>query len=203
MHGSITMQKFAVSAMQGGAVGIRANTVEDISEIKKKVSAPVIGIIKRVFDGSEVYITPTLEEVKALIEVGAEIIAIDGTMRARPNGEKLEDLVAYIKKESPNTLIMADIATFDEAVNAKKLGFDLIGTTLHGYTAETKGIKLPDYKFIKTLVKKLNAKIVAEGGISTPKELKKALKCGACFAVVGGAITRPQNITKTFVSAIK
>ena len=203
MHGSIVMQKFAVSAMQGGAVGIRANTVEDISEIKKKVSAPVIGIIKRVFDGSEVYITPTLEEVKALLNVGVEIIALDGTMHARPNGEKLEDLVSYIKENSPNTLIMADTATFEDAVNAEKLGFDLIGTTLRGYTTETKGVKLPDYKFIKKLVKKLNTPIVAEGGISTPKQLKKALDCGACFAVVGGAITRPQNITKSFVSAIK
>lgn len=203
MHGSVTMQKFAVSAMQGGAVGIRANTVEDIVEIKKKVSAPVIGIIKKVYDDSDVYITPTLEEVKALLSIGVEIIAVDGTMRKRHGDEKLQDLVSYIKTNSPNTLIMADIATFEEAKNAEKLGVDLVGTTLRGYTPETKGVKLPDYKFIKKLVKNLNTLVVAEGGISTPKELKKALKCDACFAVVGGAITRPQNITKSFVSAIK
>ena len=203
MHGSMIMQKFAVSAMQGGAVGIRANTVEDISAIKEKVSAPVIGIIKKDYDDSEVYITPTLEEVKSLISVGVEIIALDGTIHARPNGEKLEDLVAYIKAQSPNTLIMADTATYEDALYSKNAGVDLIGTTLRGYTTETKGVKLPDYKFIKKLVKTLGMPIVAEGGISTPKQLAKALKSGACFAVVGGAITRPQNITKSFVSAIK
>lgn len=203
MRGSETMRKFAVAAMQGGAVGIRANTVEDISEIKNEVTAPVIGIIKEVYDDSDVYITPTVKEVKSLLSINVEIIAIDATLRHRHGGENLNDLVKYIKTTSPDTLIMADVATFEEALNSEKLGFDLIGTTLRGYTSETKNVNLPDYKFIKKLVKNLKTPIVAEGGISTPNQLKKALRCGACFAVVGGAITRPQNITKAFVSAIK
>ena len=202
MHSSFIMGKFARAAMEGGAVGIRANTISDIHEIKNNVSLPIIGIIKRDYSDSEIYITPTMNEIDELMEEGVDIIALDATLRGRPNGEKLEDIVKKVR-EKYSVLLMADISTFEEAQNAERLGFDLIGTTLRGYTPYTKGVKLPDFEFIKKLTTKLKTPIVAEGGINYPEELKKVFECGVFTAVVGGAITRPQNITKRFVNSIK
>lgn len=202
MHGSFIMGRFAKAAVEGGAVGIRANTVSDITEIKKNVTVPIIGIIKQVYHDSEVYITPTIKEVDDLIKVGVDIIALDGTNRIRPNGLTLEKLVEEIKKKYPEQLLMADISDYEEAVNAEKLGFDFVGTTMRSYTEYTKGIKIPDFDFISKLSVTLKTPIIAEGGISTPQELKKAIDSGAFCAVVGGAITRPQNITRGFVKAI-
>ena len=202
MHSSFIMGRFALAAHEGGAVGIRANTTSDIHEIKNNVSLPIIGIIKRDYSDSEIYITPTMKEIDELMTEGVDIIALDATLRDRPNGEKLEEIVKKVR-EKYNVLLMADISTFEEAQNAEKLGFDLIGTTLRGYTPYTKGTKLPDFDFIKKLSSELKTPIVAEGGINYPEELKKVFDNGAFTAVVGGAITRPQNITKRFVSAIK
>lgn len=202
MHSSFIMGRFARAALEGGAVGIRANTTSDIHEIKNNVSLPIIGIIKRDYSDSEIYITPTMNEIDELMEEGVDIIALDATLRDRPNGEKLEDIVKKVR-EKYSVLLMADISTFEEAQNAEKLGFDLIGTTLRGYTPYTKGVKLPDFEFIKELTTKLKTPIVAEGGINYPEELKKVFEGGAFTAVVGGAITRPQNITRRFVNAIK
>ena len=200
MHSSFIMGRFALAAQIGGAVGIRANTTEDIHEIKSNVQLPVIGIIKKVYDGSDVYITPTKREADELAREGVDIIALDATMRKRP-AEELDELVGYIR-EKYDVKLMADIATFEEAKNAERLGFDFIGTTLRGYTAETKGISIPDFDFIEKLARELDTPIIAEGGIEEPWQLKRVLECGAHCAVIGGAITRPQNITKRFVKAI-
>lgn len=202
MHSSFIMGRFALAAKQGGAVGIRANTALDIAEIKKNVDLPVIGIVKRDYEDSEIYITPTMKEIEELLSVGVEIIALDATMRRRPNGLELADMVAQIRKIY-NGLLMADISSFDEAQNAERLGFDLIGTTLRGYTPHTQGIKIPDFEFIERLAKELHTPIIAEGGIDEPWQLKEVLQRGAYASVIGGAITRPQNITKRFVSAIE
>jgi N-acylglucosamine-6-phosphate 2-epimerase len=202
MHSSFIMGRFARAAYEGGAVGIRANTTSDIHEIKNNVSLPVIGIIKRDYSDSEIYITPTMKEIDELMAEGVDIIALDATLRDRPKGEKLEEIVKAVR-EKYKVLLMADISTFEEAQNAEKLGFDLIGTTLRGYTPYTKGINLPDFDFIKKLSSELKTPIVAEGGINYPEELKKVFDNGAFTAVVGGAITRPQNITKRFVNVLK
>lgn len=203
MFGSGVMAKFALAAKQGGAVGIRANTVKDIRAIKKAVDLPIIGIIKKVYAGSPVYITPTFSEAKTLIDEGVDVIATDGTLRLRPRGETLSDLVKKIRDYNDKVLLMADCSTVEEGENAEKLGFDFIGTTLSGYTEYTKGVSLPDYEMIVKLVRILKTPVIAEGGIKTPEELKKALDSGAFAAVVGGAITRPKQITERFVSAIK
>lgn len=203
MFGSGVMAKFALAAKQGGAVGIRANTVKDIRAIKKAVDLPIIGIIKKVYAGSPVYITPTFSEAKTLIDEGVDVIATDGTLRLRPRGETLSDLVKKIRDYNDKVLLMADCSTVEEGENAEKLGFDFIGTTLSGYTEYTKGVSLPDYEMIGKLVRILKTPVIAEGGIKTPEELKKALDSGAFAAVVGGAITRPKQITERFVSAIK
>lgn len=158
----------------------------------------MIGIIKAVYEDSGVYITPTLKEVKALLTTGCEVIALDATKRNRPNGEKIEDLVAYIRQNAPATEMMADCSTFEEAKAADELGFDYIGSTLRGYTEYTKGIPIPDYDLLKKMRSELSAKIIAEGGIWELGQLERVLACDPYAVVIGSAITRPMDITKRF-----
>ncbi len=200
LYGLNIMHHFARAAVLGGAKGIRANYVSDINAIKSEVDVPVIGIIKAVYEGSEVYITPTLKEVKELLETGCEVIALDATKRKRPNGETLESLVKYIRENAPEVEIMADCSDFEEAKAADKLGFDYIGSTIRGYTEYTKGISIPDYDFLKKMKTELNAKIIAEGGIWDTKQLEKVLECEPYAVVIGSAITRPMDITKHFAN---
>lgn len=197
------MAKMAYAAKLGGAVGIRANTVIDIAAIKKTVDLPIIGIIKSVYDDSDVYITPTMKEVDELVNIGCEIIATDATKRLRPNGETIEDFFVKVREKYPNQLFMADTSCFDEGKAAAELGFDLIGTTMAGYTPYTKGRTLPDLELIKRYSLELDKPIIAEGGIWTPDDLKNVYKNGAFSAVCGTAITRPMDITKRFVKALE
>ncbi|QUM66736.1 N-acetylmannosamine-6-phosphate 2-epimerase [Staphylococcus delphini] len=204
LHSSFIMGKMALAAKQGGAVGIRANTKADILAIKEEVDLPVIGIVKRDYDNSSVFITATQKEVDELIESGCEVIAMDATLRERP-AEDLETLVQYIRKAAPNVEIMADIATVEEAQNAERLGFDYIGTTLHGYTEDTTGKVLyaDDFAFLKAVLANVSQKVIAEGNVITPEMLKSVMDLGVYSAVVGGAITRPREITKRFVKMIE
>lgn len=203
LYDSYIMAKMAYAAMLGGAVGIRANTVVDIMAIKEMVDLPVIGIIKEVYDDSDVYITPTIKEVDALVEIGCEIIAIDATNRVRPNSITLEEFFTEVRSKYPNQLFMADTSCFEEGKEAEKLGFDLIGTTMSGYTPYTRGRALPDVELIKRYSTELNRPVIAEGGIWTPEDLKRAYEAGAFSAVVGTAITRPMDITKRFVKILE
>lgn len=203
LHSSFIMGRMAYAASLGGAVGIRANSVSDIKVMKATIDLPIIGIVKRDFDDSSVRITPTIEEVESLIEIGVDMIATDATLRKRPNGVSLEDFFVPLREKYPNQLFMADCATFEECENAKRLGFDVISTTLRGYTDDTKGFSIPDFDLLKKLVKELEMPVIAEGGIWSPEQLKQAMDCGVWSAVVGTAITRPMDITKRYVDAIK
>lgn len=198
LYGCNMMHHFARAAVLGGAKGIRANYVSDINAIKKEVDVPVIGIIKAVYDDSDVYITPTLKEVKELLTTGCEVIALDATKRERPGGEKLEDLVKYIRENAPGVEIMADCSDYEEAKAADEMGFDYIGSTMRGYTPYTKGISVPDYDFLQLMRKTLNAEIIAEGGIWEVGQLEKVLECDPYAVVIGSSITRPMDITKRF-----
>lgn len=203
LHSSYIMGRMAYAALQGGAVGIRANTVEDIKEIRLAVDLPIIGIIKQVYDASPVYITPTAKEVDALAACGVDIIAIDATDRPRPDGRTLEEMFAPLRKAYSNQLFMADCATFEQAQNAERLGFDLAGTTLCGYTDSTRGTPIPSLDLIRRMGEELTIPIIAEGGIWYPAQLKEILGIrGVLAAVVGTAITRPREITRHFVDAI-
>jgi N-acylglucosamine-6-phosphate 2-epimerase len=202
LHSSFIMGKMAYAAMLGGASGIRANSVEDIREIKATVNLPIIGIIKKVYEGSDVFITPTIEEIDLLYKEGVDIIALDATRRIRPDGKTINEVFPLIKEKYKDQLFMADCSTYEEAQTAYQLGFDCVGTTLSGYTEYTKGIKLPDVGLIDRLVRELPIPIIAEGGIWTPEDLKCAFDLGVHTAVVGTAITRPMEITKRFISAI-
>lgn len=205
LHSPFIMSRMAVAAEEGGAEGIRANSVADIAAIKQLVSLPVIGIIKRDYPDSEVFITATMKEVDELMSVGPELIALDATARPRPGGQRLDALVAEIRAKYPSVLLMADISTAEEALTAQSLGFDCVGTTLYGYTAETEGHALPenDCGFLRDVLAAVNIPVVAEGNVETPTLAARCLELGAHTVVVGGAITRPQQITARFAAAIK
>lgn len=203
LHSSYIMSKMAVAATQAGASGIRANSVEDIREIKKVTDLPIIGIIKQDFDNSEVFITPTLKEIELLVNEGVDMIALDATSRVRPDGHTITEIFPEIRRKYPNQLFMADCSTLEEGIQAEKLGFNAVGTTLSGYTEYTKDVKLPNIDLIKQFVEHLSVPIIAEGGISSPEELKEVMATGVHSAVVGSAITRPQEITKRFIKVIQ
>lgn len=203
LHSSFIMGRMALAAFQGGAKGIRANTVEDIQEIKKIVNLPIIGIIKKVYvDEPNVYITPTIKEVDTLVQEGVDIIALDATQRYHPGKKSIDDLFREVRQKYPNQLFMADTSNLEEGLHAAEIGFDLVGTTLAGYTDYTKGVSLPPYRFLKDLVKQCPVPIIAEGNISTPEHCRHAMDIGVHAVVVGSAITRPLEITKKFMKAL-
>ncbi|MDY3208038.1 N-acetylmannosamine-6-phosphate 2-epimerase [Clostridium baratii] len=201
LHSPFIMGRMARAAKEGGAVAIRAQGVDDIIEIKRVTNLPVIGIIKRNYKDSEVFITPTEKEIKELIETGCEMIALDATNRTRPNNEKIKDLLELIHKSK--RLAMADISTYEEGIKAQEMGFDCISTTLSGYTSYSTQSDKVDFKLLEELVKECSIPVICEGRIYTPEELKEAFDIGAYSVVIGGAITRPQQITERFVKAIK
>lgn len=205
LHSSFIMGRMAKAALQGGAVGIRANTPEDIQEIQTQVDLPVIGIIKRNYEDSAVYITPTLREVEELMAVHPDIIALDATCQTRPNGMTLDEFFHILKEKYPDQLWMADCSTVEEALHADALGFDFIGTTLVGYTAESKGMRIEedDFKILRQILEKAVHPVIAEGNINTPEKARRVIDLGVFSVVVGSIITRPQVITKNFVQALE
>ena len=202
LHSSFIMGRMAKAAEEGGALGIRANTREDIEEIKKNTELPVIGIVKRDYDDSNVYITPTMKEIDELMEVKPEIIAVDATTSLRPGGKTLDDFYYDIREKYPEQLLMADCSTIEEAVHADELGFDFIGTTLVGYTEQSKGDKIEadDFAIIRTILSKVSHRVIAEGNINTPQKARRVIELGCYSVVVGSIITRPQLITKSFTT---
>lgn len=196
LHSSYIMSRMAAAAFEGGAVGIRANSVEDITEIKKAVNLPVIGIIKKVYKDRKPYITPTEAEVKELIDCGVDVVALDATINQD------ESFLKMVREKYPNQLLMADTSTVEEGLRADALGFDYVGTTLVGYTEHS--MYLNKYEVLKELVNSCqNAKIIAEGNFNTPQLAAKAYALGAYAVVVGSAITRPQLITAWFNEEIE
>ena len=194
-----------VAAKEGGAMGIRANTKEDIKEIQSQVDLPVIGIVKRDYEDSKVYITPTMKEIDELMEVKPEIIAVDATGALRPGGLSLDDFFRQAKEKYPEQLWMADCSTVEEALHADELGFDFIGTTMVGYTEQSRNDKIEanDFEIIRKIVASAKHKVIAEGNINTPEKAKRVVELGVFSVVVGSIITRPQLITKSFAEALK
>lgn len=206
LHSSFIMGRMALAAEMGGACGIRANTGEDIREIRSQVSLPIIGIVKRDYSDSKVYITPTMKEVDELMEPGVEpeIIAIDATGHLRPGGLGLKKFLEEIRRKYPRQLLMADCATVEEALQADRLGFDFIGTTMVGYTEESRGLRIEkdDFQILREIIRQAEHPVIAEGNIDTPEKARRVIELGAYCVVVGSIITRPQLITKAFADAL-
>lgn len=191
----------AETAEQNGAVGVRIDQPQNIRAVKKRVKIPVLGIYKIVSDSSEVYITPDFAAAAAVNQAGADVIAVDATARARPNGKSLEKVVEQIRSNLKQPL-MADVARFEEGLRAaESLGFDVVGTTLSGYTAETRHILEPDFELVGNLAKRLKIPVVCEGRLRSPDDVRRAFDCGAFAVVVGGAITGIDGLVRQFVGA--
>ena len=199
LFGAEVMAKMALAAAQGGAKAIRANTPVDIVAIRKTIALPIIGLWKVDFPGYPVYITPTIEQAKAVAKAGADIIAIDATDRARPQPGNLADFIQLIHQET-GKLVLADVSTHEEGVAAETAGADMVSTTMSGYTEYSSRLDGPDLELVRSLVEVLKVPLFAEGRYRTPQQVSEALGFGATAVIVGGAITRPLEITKWFIA---
>ncbi len=201
LFGSDIMAKMAISAVRGGAKGIRANTPVDVKAIRQAVDVPLIGLYKVVFPGTPVIITATIAHALAIADAGADVIAIDATFRLHPEDE-VPELIRKIHEQT-DCLVMADISSFEEAEAAMISGADVVSTTLSGYTDYTPKLDGPDLDLVREIASKLALPVFAEGRYHYPHEIVTAFENGATAVIVGGAVTRPKEITERFVRAIR
>ena len=194
----------AKAAHWAGAVGIRANTPEQIKDIKKEVDLPIIGLYKQWAENSNVFITPSMEAVDAIVEAGADIIALDCTFQLNHHGVPAIGLLSKVKEKYPNIPIFADVSNIEEAKNAVEQGAEIVAPTLYGYTDETKHIEGADYRMFAQFCREFENKayVMMEGHVYTPEDAMKCMYLGAHAVVVGSAITRPHLIAKRFVDLL-
>ncbi|QIR40197.1 N-acetylmannosamine-6-phosphate 2-epimerase [Tolypothrix sp. PCC 7910] len=188
LHQPLVIAAMAQAAVNNGAVGVRIDTPNHIQAVRACVDAPIIGLWKQVIAGYDVYITPQFHHAVAVAAAGADIIAIDATMRSRPGDEQLATMIARIHQEL-NKPVMADVDTIEAAKAAVNAGADIVGTTLFGYTASTKDFTPPGWELLSQMVEQLNIPVICEGGIASPQMARQALALGADAVVVGTAIT--------------
>ncbi len=197
-----TLAKLARASLAEGVRVLRLEGAETIRHIKQKTGSPAIGLIKRTYPGSDVYITPTATEVDALIDTGCEIIAFDGTVRQRPNGQNLVNLIQRIHQSG--RLAMADCDTVSSAQESIAAGADIVGTTLSGYTADSTKAARPDLNLLRALVGLTDAvPVLAEGRYVEPWQVRMALRAGAIGVVLGGALNDPVKQTRRFFAGAK
>jgi N-acylglucosamine-6-phosphate 2-epimerase len=196
--------KMAEAAEWGGAVGIRANDPDQIARIKAAVSLPVIGLWKVWHDDTDVFITPTMHEVEAIIEAGADIVAMDCTAQVTHEGTQAWDLLPQVRERFPEVMTFADVSDVEEGRHAVEAGADIVAPTLYGYTAATGSIESADYRMLAQFCREFAGEccVMMEGHIYTPEDAMKCIFLGAHSVVVGSAITRPQLITKRFVDLL-
>lgn len=196
--------KMAQAAKWGGAAGIRANTPDQIRQIKSVVDLPLIGLFKIWSRTSDVFITPTLAAAKQVWDAGAEIVALDCTFQMTDEGRRGCDLLPEVQQEIPDAIIFADVSNYEEAKNAVEMGADIVGPTLRGYTKDTAHIEEADYREFARMCRDFgdDVYLMMEGHIYTPEDAMKALFLGAHSVVVGSAITRPHLITKRFTDLL-
>lgn len=199
LYGPAGMALMAQAAEAGGAGGIRANGPADVAAIRAVTDLPIIGIHK-VGDPAGVFITPTYDAAAGVVAAGADLIALDGTLRPRPDGQRLADQIARIHTEL-GVPVMADVDTLEAGLAARDAGADLVATTLSGYT-NGRTPTGPDVELVRQLVAKLDCPVVAEGRIRTPEDVRSVCDAGAYAVVVGHAITNPMDLTARLAGAI-
>ena len=197
------MPFMAKAAKEAGSKCIRTSSIRDVVEIKKATGLPVIGLVKRVVEGYASYITPTMKEIDDLVAAESDIVALDCTCRVRGDGTTINEFLSQIRQKYPDIILMADISTYDEAINAQECGVNLVGTTLSGYTDYSPKVDGPDFELVKRLAGDLKIPLIAEGKVHYPDQAKKMLELGAHAVVVGGAITRPLEIATRFYQAVE
>ncbi|MCI9060082.1 MAG: N-acetylmannosamine-6-phosphate 2-epimerase [Lachnospiraceae bacterium] len=197
------MYLMARAAKQAGTPAIRTSSIRDVVAIKEETGLPVIGLVKVQYEGFESYITPTMKEVDDLAEAGSDIIALDCTNQKRGDGKTVSEFITEVREKYPEAILMADISTYEEGVNAWKLGMDLVGTTMSGYTGYTQKTDGPDYELVRKLSETIDVPVIGEGRVHSPEQAVKMLETGAFAVVVGGAITRPLEIAQRFMKAVE
>lgn len=196
------MGLFAKAAEMGGAIGIRTQGIEKLKAIKRATKLPVIGLLKGKFPDGTVCITGSFKEVEQLIDAGSDVVAIDGTFRER-EGLKGPAFIAEVKRRY-GCLVLADIATLEEAKACEEQGADAISTTLNGYTPETlTQVETPNFNLLESILREVRIPVFAEGRYNTPADAQKAMEMGAYGVISGTALTRPRVITKWFVEAVE
>jgi N-acylglucosamine-6-phosphate 2-epimerase len=201
LHHPDMIAAIAQASVNQGALGLRIDTPAHVQAVRPRVSVPIIGLWKQVFEGSDVYITPQFRHAEAIAQAGADIIAIDATLRPRPEGETVEQIIRRIHDQL-GLPVMADIDTLEAAIAAESAGADLVGTTLYGYTAATRYQTPPGFELLTQMVAQLKVPLVCEGGIASPAMARKALDLGAYTVVVGTAITGIDVQVKAYQSAL-
>jgi N-acylglucosamine-6-phosphate 2-epimerase len=196
------MAALALSAVRGGAAGIRADSPAHIAAVRKVVAGPIIGIYKKDLPGFSVRITPTTALAVEISRAGADIIAIDATDRPRPEGRTAADHIRRVV-EATGRPVLADISSYDEALAAADAGAEAVATTLSGYTDPCCSLNEPDYDLVSRLAGVLKIPVMAEGRFNSPVQAARALECGAWAVTVGSAITRPRIITSWFAHALE
>jgi putative N-acetylmannosamine-6-phosphate epimerase len=199
LHGPGSMALMAQAAELGGARGLRVNGPEDLVAVRGVTSLPTMAISKVEHDDSPVTITPTLASAQILLDAGASIVALDATARARPDGERLRDIVNAI--HDAGAVAMGDLAEARDLATAMEAEIDAVGTTLSGYTGGEVPDE-PDFTLLSWLVRHSPVPVFAEGRFWTREQVVRAFELGASFVVVGTAITNPMAITSRFVDAI-
>ncbi len=197
------MYLMARAAKQAGTPVIRTSSIRDVVAIKEETGLPVIGLIKVQYDGFESYITPTMKEVDALVEAGSDVIALDCTNQKRGDGKSISEFITEVRSKYPDEILMADISTYEEGINAWKLGMDIVGTTMSGYTPYSPKLDGPDYELVKKLSSTVDIPVIGEGRVHSPEQAVEMLNAGAYAVVVGGAITRPLEIAQRFMKAVE
>ncbi|MFT4112653.1 N-acetylmannosamine-6-phosphate 2-epimerase [Silvibacterium sp.] len=195
-----TLRRLAISALRGGAAGLRANGAEQIAAFRAETEKPILGILKKYVDG-EVAITPDFASAKLVADAGSDVVALDCTARRLTAPEPWPELVKRIHTELEKP-VLADIATLDEALAAVDAGADAVATTLYGFTPETRGARAVNWELVSAMVERAGVPVIVEGHISRPEEVRRAIDLGAWAVVVGSAITRPETITARFCQAI-
>lgn len=203
LYGPVAMADMALAAQNGGAVGIRANGTADITAIRRATRLPIIGIDKQDLRGYGIRITPTIEAARAIVGAGADLVAVDATIRGETEGRLPAAQLIRAIRETLGVPVMADIATFEEGIAAAEAGADIVATTLAGYTAYSPPQTEPDFALLERLATTLSIPVIAEGRIATPEQARRVLELGGFAVVCGSMITKPRWITDQYVRGLR